>query len=139
MIDLSSKLGKKGGGAEINMAPLIDMVFLLLIFFLVTTSFSRETGVEVKRPKAVSASELGSNSILVSITRDGRIFMHNRRVALAEMATLVREQLRSDRMRPVVIIADKGSDTGTLIDVMDECGLAGARNVSIAAAAEKGK
>ncbi len=139
MLDLSSKLKRRGGGAEINMAPLIDMVFLLLIFFLVTTSFSRETGVEVRRPRAVSAQELGHNSILISITREGQIFMHNRRIALAEMGNLVREQLRGDSNRQVVIIADKSSDTGTLIDVMDECSMAGAKNVSIAAALEREK
>jgi len=122
------------------MAPLIDMVFILLIFFLVTTSFTRETGVEVNRPKAATAGELDRDTILIAITRQGHIFMHNRRISLSELGTLVREEVqKSGGTRSVVIIADKTSHTGTLIDVMDECNIAGAKKVSIASTLEKGQ
>jgi biopolymer transport protein ExbD len=137
MIDLTSRIRRRKGAAELNMAPLIDMIFILLIFFLVTTSFSRETGVEVSRPKAVSAKNIAKNSILVAVTREGHIYMHNRRVDLGELGALVREGLAANPNRAVVIIADKHSITGAVIDVMDECNLAGARRVSIASSVEE--
>ena len=139
MIDLSAKTRRQRKAAELNMAPLIDMIFILLIFFLVTTSFTRETGVTVNRPKAATAGELSRRSILVAITRTGHLYMHNRRVTLDELGALLKDELRGAPGRSVVIVADKTASTGVLIDVMDECNLAGAAKVSIASAVEGGR
>ena len=122
-------------GAEINMAPLIDMIFILLIFFLVTTSFVRETGIEVRKPAAATAEALEKESILIGIDGNGKIHMENREVGLLSVRALVKEALRRRDM-PVIIIADRETRTRVLVDVIDECKLAGARKISLASEKE---
>lgn len=122
---------------EINISPLIDLVFLLLIFFLVTTTFSRETGVHVHKPKAQTAKVLSREAILVGIARDGGIHINNKKVDLVTLHRLIEEALTERADRPVIIIADKFSLTGRIIEVMDECKLAGAKQISLAALKEK--
>lgn len=122
---------------EINIAPLVDMVFLLLIFFLVSTTFSRETGVNVSKPKAQTAQALSRESILVAVTKEGTIHIHNRKVDLKALYKVVKEILDERPDSPVIIVADKSSLTGRIIDVMDECKLAGATRVSLAALQEE--
>ncbi len=137
MIDLDKYRKTKGGAPELNIAPLIDMIFILLIFFLVTTSFTRETGVEVDRPAASSAEQIEKDSFRVAVTRDGTIYVHNRIVDLLEVRALVKEALESDPEKPVVILADKQSRTEALISVMDACAMAGARRIAVAAAEKR--
>jgi len=120
---------------EINISPLVDMVFLLLIFFIVTTVFVEETGVEVQKPKAASAQSLEKKSILLALTADGRIVYGGREVRLSGLRGLISRLLREQEM-PVIILADEQSRSGVLVDVIDECKLAGAKQVSIAAERE---
>ena len=122
-------------GVEINMAPLIDCVFLLLIFFIATTVFVEETGVEVQKPKAVTAQDLNKNSILISLSSDGKISYGGRQISLNSVRGLVAQQLREKEV-PVILIADETSRTGPLVELIDECKLAGAKQVSIAAQKE---
>lgn len=122
---------------ELNMAPLVDMVFLLLIFFLVSTTFSRETGVNVRKPKAQTAQVLSRESILVAVTKEGTIHIHNRKVDLDTLHRIVKEILDERADNPVIIMADKSSFTGRIIDVMDECKLAGAKRISLATLKEE--
>ena len=124
-----------GESAEINLSPLIDMTFLLLIFFMVTTVFVQETGVEVQKPKATSATQLEKNSILLAVTRQGQVIYGGREVPINSVRGLVVRLLRTREM-PVIIVADETSATGTVVDVIDQCKLAGARQVSIAATRE---
>lgn len=123
------------GGVEINISPLIDCVFLLLIFFIVTTVFVEETGVDVQKPKAASAERLEKNSILIALTPDGQIVYGGRQVSLNGVRGLVSQLLREKTM-PVIILADANARTGPLVDLIDECKLAGAAQVSIAARRE---
>ena len=122
---------------ELNIAPLVDMVFLLLIFFLVSTTFSRETGVNVRKPKAKTSSYLSRESILVAITREGAIHINNRKVNLETLHRIIKDAMEERPDNPVIIIADKSSLTGRIIEVMDECKLAGAQKISLAALREK--
>jgi biopolymer transport protein ExbD len=126
-----------GAPVEINMAPLIDCVFLLLIFFVVTAVFVRETGVEVQRPRAMSAEQLEKRSILIGLTADNRIFYGGREIELNGVRGLVARQLREMKGMPVVIVADTESRNGPLVDIIDECKLAGAERVSVAAEMER--
>lgn len=119
-------------GVEINMSPLIDCVFLLLIFFIVTTVFVEETGVEIQKPQAASAQDLEKQSILIALTDDGRIVYGGREIGLAGIRGVVARQLR-EKDAPVIILADGNARTAPLVDVIDECKLAGAKQVSIAA------
>lgn len=121
--------------AEINISPLIDIVFLLLIFFMVTAVFVEETGVGIQRPTAISAEELEKNSILLAVTADGEVHFDGRVVPPDSLRGLIARLIR-DRGRPVIILADEQSRSGVLVQVIDECKLAGAQQVSIAAARE---
>lgn len=123
-------------GVDINMSPLIDCVFLLLIFFIVTTVFVEETGVEVQKPQAASAQDLEKQSILIALTADGSIRFGGREISLGEVRGIVARQLHMKEM-PVIILADEDARTAPLVDVIDECKLAGARQVSLAARREK--
>ena len=116
---------------EINMAPLIDMMFLLLIFFVVTTAFVEEVGIEIQKPKAVSSQELEKKSILVGISREGKIVYGDREIELNGLRGLVSRLLKTQE-QPVIVIADQDCRSGILVDVIDECKSAGAKNVSIA-------
>jgi len=123
----------KKRGVEVNMTPMIDMVFILLIFFLVTTSFVKETGVEVNRPSADTAVRQERGSILIAITVKGDIWMENRPVDVRAVRANVERAHAENPEAAVVITADKGSTTGLLIQVMDQVRLAGVSNISIAA------
>lgn len=123
-------------GVDINMSPLIDCVFLLLIFFIVTTVFVEETGVEVQKPQAASAQDLEKHSILIALTVDGRIHYGGHEIGLGEVRGIVARQLR-EKDAPVIILADGDARTSPLVDLIDECKLAGAKQVSLAARREK--
>ncbi len=122
-------------GVEINLSPLIDCVFLLLIFFIVTTQFVQETGVAIEKPRAVSAEEVERNSILIVISADGRILFAGQEIGLNGVRGVVARQLR-EREIPVVILADAEVRTAPLVELIDVCKLAGARQVSLAASRE---
>ena len=118
---------------ELNIAPLIDMVFILLIFFLVTTSFVKETGIDVHRPTASTAVSQAKATILIGINADNRIFIDHREVDVRAVRANVERALAENPEGAVVVVADHVSNTGTAIQVMDGCRMAGAANVSLAA------
>lgn len=122
-------------GVDINISPLIDCVFLLLIFFIVTTVFVEETGIDIQKPRAASARDLNRNSILIALTADGQIVYGGRKIDFNSVRGLVSRQLREKDV-PVIVIADETSRSGRLVDLIDECKLAGAKQVSIAAQRE---
>jgi biopolymer transport protein ExbD len=136
-ITTARKAGKKA--VELNMAPLIDMVFILLIFFLVTTSFVRETGVDINRPAAATAVSKEKANILIGITKNDRIFMDKREIDIRTVRANVERALAENPEGAVVIVADNESRTGATIKVMDECRLAGSKNVSLAASLLSGE
>ncbi len=120
---------------EINISPLIDMVFILLIFFIVTTVFVEETGVEVDKPSTQSASQLEKNSILIAITSKNEVVYGGTEIGISGVRPLVK-RLTTTEMMPVIVQADKGSFADLLIRVIDEAKLGGAENVSVST--EKG-
>ena len=132
---LNITAGRRGRrqSLELNMAPLIDMVFILLIFFLVTTSFVKETGIDINRPTASTAVSKEKGSILVGITKDGRVYMDKREIDIRAVRANVERALAENPESQVVVVADKESQTGIVIMAMDGCRLAGANNVSLAA------
>ena len=122
-----------GGDVEINMMPLIDMIFILLIFFLVTASFVRESGVEVNRPEAATAEKKEAVGMVVGITRESHIFIDGRQVDLRRVRGLVEIFLVENAKGGVIIDADESCPTGRLVAVLDQCRLAGAENIAVAA------
>jgi biopolymer transport protein ExbD len=133
MINVRNTL--RGGGSEvnINMGPLVDMVFLLLIFFVVTTSFVKETGIDVQRSTAATAERKERGNIMLAISAEGQVYMENKRIDVRSVRALIERALAEDPESGVVIVADKDSNTGTVVQAMDQCRLAGATNVSLAA------
>ncbi len=133
MLNITAARRGRRQSLELNMAPLIDMVFILLIFFLVTTSFVKETGIDINRPTASTAVSKEKGSILVGITKDGRVYMDKREIDIRAVRANVERALAENPESQVVVVADKESKTGVVIIVMDGCRLAGAENVSLAA------
>ncbi|MFN2354829.1 MAG: ExbD/TolR family protein [Desulfopila sp.] len=133
MLNISASRRANRSTVELNMAPLIDMVFILLIFFLVTTSFVKETGIEVSRPTAATAVTNEKATILIGIDAHNHIYIENREVDVRAVRANVERALAENPEGSVVVVADKASATGTAIQVMDGCRMAGAQNVSLAA------
>ena len=117
--------------AEINMTPMLDVVFIMLIFFIVTTSFVRETGVEVNRPLAESSEKLPQNAILIAITEHSQIWIDQRRIDTRAVRRNIERLLAENPDSSVVIQADQNAPTGTLITVLDQVKLAGAKNIAV--------
>lgn len=134
MLNRAGSLRDEELTAEINISPLIDIVFLLLIFFMVTSVFVEETGIEIQKPSAISARDLEKNSILLAVTVEGEIYFDGQPIPLNSLRPLVTRLLR-ERERPVIILADEESRSGQLVRVIDECKLGGAAQVSLAAGA----
>ncbi|PHS25702.1 MAG: biopolymer transporter ExbD [Methylophaga sp.] len=124
---------QSGAIAEVNMTPLIDMVFILLIFFIVTTSFVKETGVDVSRPSAKTAVKKEKANILIAIKPNGEVWIDKRLIDRRAVRANVERLHAENPEGSVIILADKESKTGLLIEVMDQARLAGVANVSIAA------
>jgi biopolymer transport protein ExbD len=122
----------------IDLAPMLDFVMNLLIFFIITTSFVKEAGITVTRPQALTADNQESGNILIAIRPNGDIWMDKRQVALPEVRGLI-ERLHIERPDDtVVLIADRESQTGQLTKVMDQVKLGGVKDVSIATAPSGG-
>jgi biopolymer transport protein ExbD len=119
--------------ATIDMTPMLDVVFIMLIFFIVTASFVKEAGIDVNRPEAATAVKKDRANILVAISDTGEIWINKRRVdARAVQANI--ERLHAENPQGTVVIqADKQATTETLIKVMDASRAAGVFDVSIAA------
>ena len=116
---------------ELNLIPLIDVIMFLLIFFVSTTSFIEEPGVQVDKPAAASASQLGKNSIIFAITPDGKIAYGGKEVGLGGVRPTVKRLCGKEAL-PVVIQADENTRSGMVIRVIDEAKLGGAKDVSLA-------
>lgn len=126
----------ESGDTEINMSPLIDCVFILLIFFIVTTTFVEETGVEVDKPQAASASRLEKNSILIALTDKGEVVYGGREIGVSGVQPLVKRMLQKEDI-PVIIQADTAAVSGLLVRIIDEAKLAGAQKVNVATNQQK--
>ena len=121
---------------EINLAPFVDTIMILLIFFVVTANLYVETGVDVSKPKAQSAKSVGQKAILVGITREGTIHIYGRQTTLERLRTVVEQEVTKQPDMSVVIISDRDGGVGRTVDVIDQCTLAGAQKISIAAGKE---
>lgn len=132
MFQSMQQRGKGESLVAIDIAPLIDVVFILLLFFLVTASFVRETGVDVQRPQASTGAALSPDAMRLSITESGAVYTEGQRVELPELQLRVRSFLSSTPGGPVIVIPDVRVPSGRLIEVMDAARAAGAVHVAIA-------
>lgn len=116
----------------IDISPLIDVVFLLLIFFIVTTVFVKETGVEVSKPRAASSQDLERQAILIAVTAESRVWHGGREIGQDGVRAVVSALLQETPEAPVIIRADSSAPTEATVRVIDSAKLAGAASVSLA-------
>jgi biopolymer transport protein ExbD len=120
-----------GGEGGIDLSSMLDCIFILLIFFIVTTTFVDETGIEVDKPQAASAVELEKSSILIALTANGEVVYGGREIGIGGVQALVKRMLQKEDL-PVIVQADAAAPSGLLVRIIDEAKLAGATKVSVA-------
>jgi len=117
--------------AELNITPLIDIVFILLIFFVVTTTFVHELGLPVQRPDSSTAIEQPHDVVRVAVSRQGEITVDAQPTSPWRVEAEVRARLRDHADASVVVIADKGATAEVIVDAIDACRRAGAEGVAL--------
>ena len=121
--------------AEINITPMLDIVFIMLIFFIVTTSFVKELGVDLDRPSNAPVKEQKRSEVIpVRIEANGQIFVEDRLVNVGAVRANIVTGLAGKPNATVVVIADRDADSGYIVTVIDQARVAGADKVSLAAA-----
>jgi len=118
---------------QVNLTPMIDMVFILLIFFLVTTSFVKEAGIDVHRPVAQTAEPKERGTIRIALSEKGEIWMERRLIDIRAVRANVERMLAENPEAHVIVLADEAARTGLLVKVMDQVRLAGVNNIAVAA------
>ena len=122
---------------EINITPMLDIVFIMLIFFIVTTSFVKEPGISPSRPFAQTAATKERGNIMIAVSRDNHIWMNKSRVKLTGVRPLVEAARAENPESSVIIVADQAASTGTVIDLMDQVRVAGVTSIALAAEGEE--
>lgn len=124
------------GGVDIS--PLIDMVFILLIFFMVTTTFVKDVKVEIERPSAASATRASTKSMRVHIDQNGGVYLNAEPIRLWMLQSHIKEALRSGGGEEVLVVTDRRVPAERLIEVVDQVRLGGAKDVGVATKEEAG-
>jgi len=122
--------------SDINITPMLDIVFIMLIFFIVTTSFIKETGIDPQRPTAQTAASKPRGNILIGVDVNGFIWINKRRVEINQVRQLVEDAVNENPESSAIVIADEGSATGVVIQVMDQVQLGGVVDIAVAAEPE---
>ena len=117
---------------EPNITPLIDIVFILLIFFLVTTTFAKDLGMDVDRPEASSGAAQQSEILRVAVGRNGEVTVAARPASMWNLSAAVQTALDKKRDKAVLLVADQAVPAGALVEVMDACKIGGASRVAVA-------
>ncbi len=127
------KRHRKSQQAEIDMTPMLDIVFIMLIFFIVTTSFVKESGIEVNPPQAQSRQQQDNATIFVAISATGEVWIDNRLIDIRSVRTVIARLHAENPEGAVVIQSDENARTRELVSVMDQIRMAGIEKVAIAA------
>lgn len=117
---------------SLDMAPLMDMIFILLIFFIVTTSFVKESGVTINRPVAQSSVTNEKTNMVIGVTKEGHVYIEGQVVDVRSVRARMERFLAEIPDGSVVIAADTQSYSGKVIQVLDACRMAGVKNLSVA-------
>lgn len=123
---------------QVDISPLIDMVFILLIFFMVSTTFVKDMKLDLDRPGASSAVAASSKSIRVYIDNKSKVYIDGQPTRVWVLQSKVREMLKNSGGSSVLVVTDKGVPAEKLLEVVDACRLAGAKDVGVAAESEAG-
>jgi biopolymer transport protein ExbD len=125
--------GRRKSESEVNLTPMLDVVFIMLIFFIVTASFVKESGIEISRPGASTAVRKERGNILIAISANDQIWMNRRQVDPRALRANIERAHAENPQGAVVIQVDKAAKTGLLVQVMDAARSAGVKDVSLAA------
>ena len=129
---------KKEQVSDVDMSPLIDMVFILLIFFMVSSTFTKDMKLDLERPGASSASRASSKVIRVYIDNTGETYVDGQPVKTWAIQGKLREMMRTATEKAVLVITDDSISVDKLTDVVDQCRLSGAQDVAVATKKEVG-
>ena len=124
---------QKEDEAEINMTPMLDIVFIMLIFFIVTAAFVKEAGVQVNRPEAVYSMKKPRTSILIAVTENDQVWINRRRVEIKALRTIIEKLQSENPLGDIVIQADRRAKAGLTLEVMEAIKQAGIPNITVAA------
>jgi biopolymer transport protein ExbD len=130
---------KKESIQDINISPLIDMVFILLIFFMVSTTFVKDMKLDLNRPAASSSSTASTKAIRLYIDSQGEIYLDGEPVRVWVVQSRIRDLLDSSTSKSVLVVTDEGVPAGRLVEVVDQARLAGATDVGVATVQEAGE
>lgn len=120
------------GQKEINITPLVDMVFLLLVFFMLSSSFIVTPGIKINLPKAVTSEVIKEKNIIITVNSDNVIYLDEKPITLSELTNYLSEEVKSKQARPLLIKADKGTQLGAVVKVWDICRMVGISQINIA-------
>ena len=123
---------------DINISPLIDMVFILLIFFMVSTTFVKDMKLDLNRPAASSATAASTKSVRVYIDNQGEIYLDGEPVRVWVVQSRIRELIGASTSKSVLVVTDDSVPAGRLVEVVDQARLAGATDVGVATVEEAG-
>ena len=129
---------RRNQGQDIDISPLIDVVFILLIFFMVSTTFVKDAQVDIERPSAQSGTRASTKAMRVHVDRVGQVYVDDSPVKPWMVQSRVRDHLRDGGEGTVLVIADRRVEAQKLIEVVDQCRLAGATDVGVVTDAEAG-
>jgi biopolymer transport protein ExbD len=129
---MTSRREKPVDEMDINITPMLDIIFIMLIFFIVTTSFVRETGIDPQRPAAETATDQGHANILIGIDSDGQIWVNRQIVKVSDVRQLVESAVNENPESSAVLIADEAAPAGVMLDIMDQVRLGGVANIAVA-------
>jgi len=124
---------QKDEEAEINMTPMLDIVFIMLIFFIVTAVFVKEAGIEITKPEAQTAERKQRASILIAVTSQDQVWINRKEVNIKAVRTIIEKLFAENPLGTVVIQADQKSKAGLTMQVMEAARQAGVPNVALSA------
>jgi len=129
---------KESSVQDIDISPLIDMVFILLIFFMVSTTFVKDMQLDIDRPQASTQTAASTKAIRVFIDNSGEVYLNSEPVRLWVLQSLLKDELNQSSQKSVLVVTDTQVPAGKLIEVVDQCKLAGAKDVGVATEVEVG-
>ena len=122
--------------SDINVTPMLDIVFIMLIFFIVSTSFVKEPGIEPNRPSADTAQSMPQANILIGVDTDGQVWVNSRVVPVNQVQLIVENAVSENPESSAVLVADELAPAGILLDVIEQVRLGGVSNIAVAAEPE---
>ena len=129
---------KESSVQDIDISPLIDMVFILLIFFMVSTTFVKDMQLDIDRPQASTQTAASTKAIRVYIDNSGDVYLNSEPVRVWVLQSLLKDELNQNSQKSVLVVTDTQVPAGKLIEVVDQCKLAGAKDVGVATQIEVG-